>query len=294
MKLKRLLASSGALVLATSASSTLMACTPTIMNQDEHHQTVGHSFSYQTQDGSFAKINEAATIGDLANQEAQILLLASQYGLSQDELMKITGFDTKDFLEVFDLTSLEALTQDRSFHQTLGQKGAVFSLTGKDRFEITNPIATKLLNGALGKRHVTGTSYSTGELSRAVEYFMDVLYPFLQNANFAQAIKGVSSLLNFVQLSPKEAEKAQQEAGKFVDSKFVGYFVQPFLAALVNGTNLSRFANETPAVFMAQMANQIADLLGYATIDGYQPVTESSERVDQASEVINTIVKNKA
>jgi len=294
MKLKRLLASSGALVLATSASSALIACGPAL-KQDNHQQTMSYSFYYQPQNKSFAMINEASAIGEIASQEAQILLLASQFGLSQDEVSEIMGFDTKGFLSTFDLTSLETLTKDAQFHQSLGQKGALLSLaTGKDRFEIDNPIATNIFKGALGHRHVTGTSYSSQELAKTVDYFMNVIYPFTMDANLAKAIKGVSSLLNFIELSPEDAKSAQEMAKKAIDSKVTTQYIQPLLTALMTGTDLSRFAEMTPAVFMAQMANQIANLLGYATIEGYAPVTETSERIDQASEVINTFVKNQA
>jgi len=114
------------------------------------------------------------------------------------------------------------------------------------------------------------------------------------DANLAKAIKGVSGLLNFIELSPEDAKSAQEMAKKVIDSKVTTQYIQPLLTALMTGTDLSRFKDMTPAVFMAQMANQIANLLGYATIEGYAPVTESSERIDQASEVINTFVKNQA
>jgi len=216
MKLKCLLASSGALVLATSASTSLVACGPMI-KQNNHHQTENQSFIYGLQNRNFAQISNPATIGKIANQEARILLLASQFGLGQDELAKIIGFDTKGFVDNFDLSSLEALTKDSRFHQTLGQKGALLSLvTGKDYFEIDSPLATKIFKGALGKRHLTGTSYSSQELAKTVEYFLDLIYPFIKDANLAQTIKGLTGLVNFTELSTDDIVQLQLMAGNVV------------------------------------------------------------------------------
>jgi hypothetical protein len=212
MKLKCLLASSGALVLATSAASSLVACGP-VTKRDTNHQTKNQSFTYESQKRNLAEISDPATIEKMANQEAQILLLASQFGLGRDELAKIIGFDTKGFVDNFDLSSLEALTKDSRFHQTLGQKGALLTLvTGKDYFEIDNPLATKIFKGALGKRHVTGTSYSSQELAKTVEYFLDLIYPFIKNANLAQAIKGLTGLVNFTELSTEDIGELQRMA----------------------------------------------------------------------------------
>jgi len=63
---------------------------------------------------------------------------------------------------------------------------------------------------------------------------------------------------------------------------------------LIKSTDLSRFGSLDLTEFMTRMVNQIANFLGYATVEGYIPINENVRKTDKASRVFGTFIKNKA
>jgi len=226
------------------------------------------------------------------NQQLQVLMLAQKFGFSQTELVKLLGVDTKGFNNSFDATSLKALTKDKKFNQTLGEPGALISLLFGNMMKITNPVITKLLNGALGM-HVTGDEYSSAEITKALEFFMRYLTPFLKGINFANMVQEVGAILPSVKLDDSQLNSLTTGVDGFVNGNVNQKYVQPIIKGIQSGLDLTRFADKTLDVLMVQMVNQIVNALGYALRDEYQPIIGLDGEITHAVTTFTKMITNK-
>jgi len=244
-----------------------------------------------TLNGSF----KVGTNQEILNQlvpQLEVLMLAQKFGFSQAELVKMLGVDQKAFANFFEPKSLKALTTDKKFNQTLGEPGALISLLFGNMIKVTSPIATKLLNGVLGT-HLTGDEYSAAEITKAIEFYMHYLTPFLKEINFANVVQEIGAILPKVKLGTDQVQNISNSVDGFVKGQINQNYIQPIVKGIITGVDLSRFANKTLDVMMAQMSNQIINALGYALRDNYKPIIALNDDVSSAASTLKEMITNK-
>jgi len=242
--------------------------------------------------GSFT-VGRTKILTELIGQKAQILMLAQQFGLSQEALAKLFGFDAQQFNEKFDVPSLEALTSDAKFHQPLGESGALISHFIGNSFKVANPILQMVLNSTLGV-HLTGDDYSAAEIGKAISLLAENVLPLLANNNFAQVLREVSVLTDKINLSPEQVQTLQTQVGNFVHGEINQNYVLPIIEAIKAGTDLSRLKGFSFNSLLGALANNVVNTLGYGTQENYEPINDVAKgtNVSEAAKRLSEMILN--
>jgi hypothetical protein len=238
-------------------------------------------------------VGQTKLLTEMMGQKGQILMLAEQFGLSQETLAKLFGFDSKTFNEHFDNASLDALTVDAKFHQPLGESGALISHFIGNSFKVANPILQMVLNSALGT-HLTGDDYSAAEIGKAISLLAENILPLLAGNNFAQVLRQVSTLTDKIKLSEDQVKTLQTQVGNFVHGNVNQKYVLPIAEGIQAGTDLSRLKGFSFNDLLGALANNIVNALGYATQESYEPIDDVAKgaNVNEAAKRLSEMILN--